>query len=118
MLSNHMEVLHLGRVQRCSRTETKQVLIPQPNVIANYNKNMGGVDKLDFNIRKYRTKIRGKKWYFPIVTNAVDRALINAHTIDCFANKKMSLLNFRREVARFYLSLDYLSDPRNSGRPS
>lgn len=118
MLSNHLEVLPLGRVQRWSRTEKKQVLIPQPNAIANYNKNMGGVDKLDWNIQKYRTKIRGKKWYFPIFTNAVDMALVNAHTIYNIANKKMPLLNFRREVARFYLSLHSLSDPKNSGRPS
>ncbi|GBN05111.1 hypothetical protein AVEN_66696-1 [Araneus ventricosus] len=78
---------------------------------------MGGVDKLDWNIQKYRTKIRGKKWYFPIFTNAMDMALVNAHTIYCIANKKMPLINFRREVARFNLSLHPLSDPRNSGRP-
>ncbi|GBN26175.1 hypothetical protein AVEN_30610-1 [Araneus ventricosus] len=77
---------------------------------------MGGVDKLDWNIQKYRTKIRGKKWYFPIFTNAMDMALVNSHAIYCIANKKMPLLNFRREVARFYLSLQSLSDPRNSGR--
>ncbi|GFQ69279.1 chimeric ERCC6-PGBD3 protein [Trichonephila clavata] len=79
---------------------------------------MGGVDKLDWNVQKYRIKIRGKKWYFPIFTNAVDVALVNAHTIYCIANGKMPLLNFRREVARFYLNLHSVSDPKNCGRPS
>lgn len=79
---------------------------------------MGGVDKLDWNVQKYRIKIRGKKWYFPIFTNAVDVSLVNAHTIYCIANGKMPLLNFRREVARFYLNLHSVSDPKNCGRPS
>ncbi|GFQ66228.1 DDE_Tnp_1_7 domain-containing protein [Trichonephila clavata] len=30
----------------------------------------------------------------------------------------MPLLNFRREVARFYLNLHSVSDPKNCGRPS
>ncbi|GFR28184.1 DDE_Tnp_1_7 domain-containing protein [Trichonephila clavata] len=51
-------------------------------------------------------------------TNAVDVALVNAHTIYCIANGKMPLLNFRREVARFYLNLHSVSDPKNCGRPS
>ncbi|GBM26653.1 PiggyBac transposable element-derived protein 2 [Araneus ventricosus] len=100
MLSNHLDALPLGRGQRWSRTEKKHVLIPKPDAIANYNKNMGGVDKLDWNIQKYRTKIRGKKWYFPIFINAVDRVLVNADTIYCIANKELSLLNFRREFVR------------------
>ncbi|GBN03672.1 Chimeric ERCC6-PGBD3 protein [Araneus ventricosus] len=124
MLSNNLEVLPLGRGQRWSRTEKKHVLIPKPDAITNYNsynnkyyKNMGGVDKLDWNIQKYRTKIRGKRWYFPIFINAVDRALVNADTIYCVGNKEIPLLNFRREFVRFYLSLHSLSEPRNSGRP-
>ncbi|GBM82108.1 hypothetical protein AVEN_16185-1 [Araneus ventricosus] len=61
MLSNHSDALPSGRGQRWSRTEKKHLLNPKPDAIANYNKNMGGVDKLDWNIQKYRTKIRGKK---------------------------------------------------------
>ncbi|GBM90563.1 hypothetical protein AVEN_52966-1 [Araneus ventricosus] len=87
MLSNDLDVLPLGRGQRWYRTK-KKVSIPKFDAIANYNKNMGGVDKLDCNIQNYRTKIRGKKWYFPIFTNAVDEALVNADTIYCIANKK------------------------------
>ena len=52
---------------------------------------MGGVDKLDWNIQKYRIRIRGKKWYFPIFTNAVDMALVNAHTVYSIGNEKMPL---------------------------
>ncbi|GBN43915.1 hypothetical protein AVEN_138596-1 [Araneus ventricosus] len=95
-LSNHLDFLPLGHGQRWSRTEKKQVLIPKPDAIANYSKNMVDVDKIDWNIQKYRTKIRGKKWYFPIFTNAMGRSLVNADTIYCIANKKMTLLNFGR----------------------
>ena len=80
--------------------------------------NIGGVDKLYWNIQKYRIRIRLKKWYFPIFTNVVDMAFLNAHTVYSMDNEKMQLLNFRREVARFYLNLYSLSDPKNSGRPS
>ncbi|GBM06799.1 hypothetical protein AVEN_173568-1 [Araneus ventricosus] len=70
MLSNHLDVLPLGRVQRWFRNEKKQVFIPKPDDIVNYNKNMGGVDKLDWNIEKYRTTIRGKKC-FPILNSYI-----------------------------------------------
>ncbi|KAF2902674.1 hypothetical protein ILUMI_03510 [Ignelater luminosus] len=47
VLSNHQEVLPLDKASRWSRAEHKQVSIPQPNAIAQYNKFMGGVDRMD-----------------------------------------------------------------------
>ena len=102
-------------MSRWFKTDKKQIIIPQPNALTNYNMNIGGVDKLYWNIQKYRIRIRGKKWYFPIFTNAVNMALVNAHIVYSIGNEKMPLLNFRREVARFYLNLHSLSDPKKSG---
>lgn len=82
---------------------------------------MGGVDKLDWYVNKYRIKIRGKKWYFPLFTNAIDVAMVNAYVLYCFASSgnKITLLEFRRAVTKAYLEISSdLSDPRNAGRPS
>ena len=57
-----------------SRTESKQVTIPQPFMIRHYNSTMGGVDRTDQNIGKYRTVIRCKKWWWlTALTSACSR---------------------------------------------
>lgn len=58
VLSNHKYIEPICHVTRYSRTEKKDVRVPQPKLISEYNK--GGVDKLDWNVQKYRIKIGGK----------------------------------------------------------
>ena len=41
----------------------KKIQVQQPNMIKVYNNFMGGVQRADENIDKYRASIRGKKWY-------------------------------------------------------
>ncbi|XP_046685302.1 piggyBac transposable element-derived protein 3-like [Homalodisca vitripennis] len=67
LLSNEHGVAPLGEAKRYSVTERKKVSIPQPYRIAQYNRNMGGVDLMDNNISNYRIGVRGKRWYIPIV---------------------------------------------------
>ncbi|XP_035227615.1 piggyBac transposable element-derived protein 3-like [Stegodyphus dumicola] len=106
-------------MKRWSRTEKKDIQVPQPKLISEYNKYMGGVYKMDWNVQKYRIRIRGKKWYFPLLTNAIDVTLVNAHALYCISNDKIPLLDFRRMVARGYLSLSSeLSDAKKDGRNS
>ena len=110
-------------MKRFSRAHKKDIQVPQPKLIAEYNGNMGGVDKMDWNVQKYRIRVRGKKWYFHLVTNAVDVALVNAHAIYCLSNAHaiycIPLLDYRRTVARAYpaTSSPY-SDPKKAGRLS
>lgn len=47
-------------VKRYSRENRSKVTVEQLFLISRYNANMGGVDRLDQNIAKYRTAIRGK----------------------------------------------------------
>ena len=79
---------------------------------------MGGVDKMDWLINKYRTKIRAKKWYFPFFTNMIDMAVVNAHVLYCMANEK----NPTAEIQVKYNSCiheNFVGIRRqNSGRPS
>ena len=74
--------------------------------------------KKDWLINKYRIKIRGKRWHFPIFTNIIDMTVVNAHILYCMANVKMPFLEFWRKVVKFYMQISSLSDPKNSSRPS
>ena len=94
-----------------------QVTVEQPNCIAEYNTNMGGVDKMDWMINKYRIKIRGKRWHFPIFTYIIDMTVINAYVLYCMANEKIPLLEFLRRIVKCYMNTSSLSDPKRSGRP-
>ena len=46
---------------RYSRKDSKKISIQKPNIVAQYNNNMGGVDYLDSKVASYRISIRGKK---------------------------------------------------------
>lgn len=118
VLFNYEGLEPQATVTRWSKLGKEKIKVSQPICIGTYNKWMGGVDRMDWSINKYRVKIRGKRWYFPLFTNLVDMTLVNAHILYCMAGHKITLLEFRRSIARTYLSLASLSDPRNSGRPA
>ncbi|XP_028656905.1 piggyBac transposable element-derived protein 3-like [Erpetoichthys calabaricus] len=119
LLSNHEPIDPMSQVNRWSRKNKREIQVPQPKLITEYNRHMGGVDKMDRNVQKYRIKVRGKKWYFPLLTNAIDVALVNSHALYCLANGAIPLLDFRTYVARAYLALSSrISDPKKAGRKS
>ena len=78
LASNFQSTHPLLTAKRFSRSERKVVSIPQPNLIAAYNTNMGGVDLLDNFVAKYRITVKGKKWWWPLFINFIDVALCNA----------------------------------------
>ena len=84
------------------------------------NRKTAGLKLRTFYIKFIRVNsTRGKKWYFPLVTNAVDVALVNAHAIYRRANGTILLLDYRRTVARAYLATSSpYSDPKKDGRLS
>lgn len=80
------------------------VTIDQPNLINEYNHRMGGVDLFDNAMNNYRIRVRGKKWYWPLITNAIDAAMVNAWKLHVLCRKydggaALSQLDFRVEVA-------------------
>ncbi|XP_039749876.1 piggyBac transposable element-derived protein 3-like [Pararge aegeria] len=78
-----------------------------PKVIANYNKNMGGVDILDQSIEYYRTFIKTKKWTLKVILHFFDLAISNAWRLYVLnsittrvpKSKIMDLLEFRMQVS-------------------
>lgn len=95
----------------------------RPECIALYNKQMGGVDKLDFLASLYRSYIRSKKWTVRLISHAFDIALINSwlkykeRAVVLGIPKKniLDLLKFRQNVAE---SLFFPSAAKKRGRPS
>ncbi|XP_037943670.1 piggyBac transposable element-derived protein 3-like [Teleopsis dalmanni] len=105
----------MNSARRYNRTLQKYVNLPQPHAIANYNLHMGGVDMADNAISNYRISIRGKKWWWPLFSNAVDSCLVNAWKLHCFIskaqkNKQMSQLDFRSVVSTALLSFNYTEE--------
>lgn len=95
------------QVQRWSRAERKRKMIPQPQLISQYNMYMGGVDRADQNISSYRISIRSKKWWWPLFVWVPDMIMQNAWILYRLNkepdDENLDLLSFRRSVVQIYL---------------
>ncbi|XP_045107573.1 piggyBac transposable element-derived protein 3-like [Portunus trituberculatus] len=76
----------------------------QPELINTYNKGMGGVDLHDWLIGKYGIAIRGKKWYWCLLTRMIDMTIINSWLLHrLVSDEPITLLEFHRQIAVSYL---------------
>ncbi len=105
----------VGSASRWSRSDRKTITLPIPNSIEQYNKNMGGTDRMDQNINAYRIGIRGKKWWWSLFTWLVDASIQNAWQLSRIQNADMCQINFRRDIAMSYLKR-FRSLPQTPGR--
>lgn len=76
----------------------------QPHLINIYNSIMGGVDRSDQNISLYRISLRGKKWYFPLISHCIDMCVQNAWQLHKKEGGNFDQLNFRRRIAILLLT--------------
>lgn len=76
--SNYLGVQPLTNVNRWSSALKKRISVQQPALITQYNRGMGGTDRMDQNLNLYRTSIRNKKWWWSLFAFAVDSAVCNA----------------------------------------
>lgn len=116
--TNFNTVLPTMPVKRFSQKEKKNIYVPQPQVVKKYNESMGGVDRADQNISLYRTQIRGKKWYFPLICHSLDMALQNAWQLYRIGGGKKDHLRFRQSVALSMLETYKKSSKRGPTRQS
>ena len=91
--SNSLGESPIKHVKRYSSKEKKHINVPQPAIITTYNRNMGGTDRMDQDINQYRISIRGKKWYWAILTWLIDAAINNAWLIFKKTGKNLSLIH-------------------------
>ena len=110
MASNCDSAFPLGQTRRWSRQQGKHVLIDQPDINRQYNATMGGVDRADQNINKYRISMRTKKWWWPFFAHTVEMALQNAWLLyrKYNASEPLDLLAFRRKIVQEYLQVGTL----------
>lgn len=116
--SNSTKVMPTNKVKRFSQKQKKHVLVDQPTLIKLYNENMGGVDRSDQNIGLYRISIRGKKWYFSLISHCLDMAVQNAWQLYRSNDGEYDQLKFRRSVATSLLESYGKSEKRKPGRSS
>lgn len=114
VLSNESGVSPLQQAIRYSVAKKCKITVPQPNVINNYNKCMGGVDLMDKNISNYRIAVRGKKWYVPIVFWLLDVCMNNAWLLGRAHGVSVDNLAFRRACAQALLQ-KYGTPPKLPG---
>lgn len=107
MLSNCFGIQPVVQAKRWSSSEKKHVLIPMPQLISKYNHYMGGTDRMDQNIAKFRINIRIKKWWWALFCFTIDVSLQNAWLLHrgskAAEHQDFSLVQFRRDVAMAYI---------------
>ncbi len=105
LASNCDCVLPTQNVSRWSKQQKERIQVPQPQMIAEYNKFMGGTDRMDQNISKYRMSIRSKKFYWPLFAFGIEVCIQNAWQLNrATENTQRDLLSFRRYIAQVYLT--------------
>lgn len=93
----------IGRVKRYCDKKKKDV--DQPRCIVNYNRNMGGVDRLDQNVGCYRISIRLKRWYWQLLMFPINVCVNNAFQLYKLStqNEAHDFLSFTRYIVTTYL---------------
>lgn len=123
LLSTFVAANPTTQVLTWDKKEKEMVRVSRPNVVAVYNKSMGGVDLLASLIALYHIKIRSKKWYHSIVFRMLDLTLVQAWLLyrrDCQSqmpeNVQFPLLVIKIQVASFLCMKNRVSKKRK-GRP-
>ncbi|KAL3271449.1 hypothetical protein HHI36_021935 [Cryptolaemus montrouzieri] len=75
-MATNLENQSMMTARRCKEDKSKQN-VPQPKVVSNYNKCMEGVDKMDGLVAAYRSRMRQRKWYWPIFHYFFDVRVVN-----------------------------------------
>ena len=106
IMTNFDTVEPVATTRWYDRAEKSRVDVPQPKVLKVYNGGMGGVDLHDWLLGQYEVSIRGKKWYWCLITRVLDMAMVNSwllHRAAVPRQQQLTLLQFRRDIATAYL---------------
>lgn len=107
LASNYVGVGKIDKAQRFDKVTKQKVSIDRPQIVRDYNLNMGGVDLMNQMISYYRISIRSKKWTLRMITHFIDFAIVQSwieYKIDCGKSgipkrQVMDLLEFRMRLA-------------------
>lgn len=102
------------------KNEKKNMAVPAPRVILEYNTHMGGVDLADMLGDLYRTPLKSRRYYLRLFGKLLDICANNAWLLSRWdaelhgASQTMPLNDFRAIVAKALLS----ANKKKRGRPS
>jgi len=107
-------------VNHYSQKLKKKIQVQQPKMIKVYSNFMGGIDRANENIDKYRASIHGKKWYSSPLLFCFQLVLQNAWQLHKTCDEKpMDFLECHRLVVCHYLETHgHVREPGQRGRPS
>ena len=106
LASNALSVFPTSKVSRWLMKEGKRVQVEQPNVIHQYNQNLGVVDRMNQNVGVYRISMGSKKWSRPTFAFLPDVCMQNAWLLYMMSPghtaMPLDLLTFKRSVVDVY----------------
>ncbi|XP_068241088.1 uncharacterized protein [Palaemon carinicauda] len=105
-----------SKVRGYSQSEEKNVEVDCLKIVQEYNQHMGGTDRQNQNVNKYRIGIRGKKWYWCIFTWLIDVTEQNAWLLHKKSGGELSQFEFKTQIAQKYLTR-VGTPPKGAGGP-
>ena len=94
-----------------------QVNFFQPAMVGIYNSRMARVDLADRALSKYRSKFRGKKWYWPLLVNAVNLGMVFCWRLYQISNKNITQKDYIHTIVHI-LTKRSTTTFRADARPS
>lgn len=120
-IGSNFDTNDIGTCKRYARGQGA-IQIPQPKLLQRYNQGMGGVDKMDQMVAVYRSRIRQRKWWWPIFAYLLDASIVNAWILMRKVRPNdpncVTLLIFRRYIENSYLERYGMPSSRGSSRTS
>ncbi|XP_068242332.1 piggyBac transposable element-derived protein 2-like [Palaemon carinicauda] len=115
VVSNISPVYPLESVSRWSAKDKKKISVSRPYLIRDYNRHMVALIGWTKTSIVTSISIRMKKWWWPIFSWVIDATIQNCWLLHRVDESNLSLLSFKRYIARTYLQK---AEPRvGIGRP-
>lgn len=126
MASNFVAIEDEDTVKRWSKTDRCYVDVKRPAVVRMYNRSMGGVDKTDFLVALYRTKIRSRKWTLRMIFHVINASVVNswleyrrdATVRGIIPARQLDLLDFTLQIIDALARAESGPKVQKRGRPS
>lgn len=108
MASTFAGALPIDTVRRYEKSKKRYITVNRPFVIAQYNKNMGGVDLIDSIMGRYKILVRSNRWQVRMFYHLLDLTMSNAwllyrrvlkSTSGTSSQKPLNSFDFRLEIA-------------------
>lgn len=118
MLSTAHNPKDTTTVQRKNKNGSKTA-VPCPKVVAEYNANMGGVDRFDQLRERYGIGRRSTKWWHRLMYFLIDMAIVNGHIMwknSREVRKNLDQVSFRLRLARQLIN--GFTSRKRRGRPA